>query len=71
MAIPPCWDHKNKKDCSRRAVGCASTCIDWQEYQIKKDEEFKKHMEESAAYEIANRMKEKTYIRMCKKRRGY
>lgn len=36
MTMPPCYDRKTRTDCTRRAVGCRSSCPEWKKYETAK-----------------------------------
>ena len=51
----PCYDEILHKSCSRRCVGCASTCKDWQDYVSERNLKYKNKVCDNVVdnYEIA------------------
>lgn len=70
MAAPPCYDRVAKKDCPRRAVGCAQTCPEWAEYLKLREAEYAYRKDLAITYEITNRQRTNAYTRLMKKRKG-
>lgn len=55
----PCYDPVTKRACTRRKVGCAITCKEWQEYVELRDEMYRERMQAREAIDYKRKSREK------------
>lgn len=67
IRVNPCYDKKTHTDCSRRHVGCATTCKEWAEYQAERDADYVENQKQSE-YRAWHEKSVQKCLRMSKKK---
>ena len=61
--IPPCYDTKARRDCSRRKAGCHQHCKKWKEYEERRNADYISDFAEKECYSYQREKRERAYLK--------